>query len=240
MQGPVAPTSRLSRVMAQAVLGLFVLGCTSPSVAPASGGRNASATATSGSLNASATAPSGSQTMSATSSPSNPAAGAPFDPAAELDTAFDAKIFRPAFRVRLPAAWIAIERDPAAFQMYFDNEAYEITIDHTYHEPETAAAAMARLLRAPSQTAQGDPRPITIGGQPGLTVVVDASAPVLWSDSGYHLNSANLRVRLATVPVEGGETVSIFIVANTSADEFAAVDEIALRILATLEWVAAQ
>jgi hypothetical protein len=239
MQGPVAPTSRLSRVVAQAVLGLFVLGCTSQSVAPASGGPNTSGTATSSSPSAAATAASGGQ-PSSTASVSSPAARATLDPAAELDTTFDSKIFRPAIRIKLPSAWIAVERDPEAFQMYFGDEDYEITIDHTYHHPETAAAAMARLLGAPSLTAQGDPRPITIGAQASLTVVVDASAPVLWSDSGYHINRANLRVRLATVPVEGGETVSIFIVANTSADEFAAVDEIALRILATLELVAAQ
>jgi hypothetical protein len=118
------------------------------------------------------------------------------------------------------------------------NEEYEITIDHTYQQAETAEAAMARLLSAPSLTAQGDPQPITIGGQAGQTVVVDASAPVRWSDSGYHINVPDLRVRLATVPVEGGETVSIFVVANTTAADFPAVDKIALRILSTLEWVA--
>jgi hypothetical protein len=42
-----------------------------------------------------------------------------------------------------------------------------------------------------------------------------------------------------TVPVTGGETVSIFVVANTTANEFAAVDRVAGRILATLEWVPA-
>jgi len=163
----------------------------------------------------------------------------PFDPAADLDTTFSSQVFRPAFRVDLPADWIAIERDAAAFQIYFGNEDYEITIDHTYQQAETAEAAMTRLLSAASLTPQGDPQPITVGGQAGLTVVVDASAPVRWSDSGYHINLADLRVRLVTVPVEGGDTVSIFIVATTNADEFAAVDQIALRILATLEWVPA-
>jgi hypothetical protein len=161
----------------------------------------------------------------------------PFDPAAALDTTFVSKIFIPAFRVNMPADWIAVERDPIGFQIYFGYEDYEITIDHTYQQAETAEAAMARLLTAPSLTTRGDTQPITIGGQAGLTVVVDASAPVLWSDSGYHINVANLRVRLATVPVEGGETVSIFIVANTNANEFAATDEMARRILSTLEWV---
>jgi hypothetical protein len=238
LQGPVAPQSRLSRAMAQAVLGLFVLGCTTPSVAPASGSPNASSTPASGRPTASA-APGG-QSPSASASVSSPAAEASFDPAAELDTTFASKIFRPALRVKLPAAWTPVERDPEGFQVYFGFEDYEITIDHTFHQPETTTAAMARLLRPPALTAQGDPRPITIGGKAGLTVVVDASSPVRWPDSGYHINVANLRVRLATIPVEGGETVSIFVVANTSADDFAGVDAIALRILATLEWVAAQ
>ena len=137
----------------------------------------------------------------------------------------------------MPADWVPIERDAAAFQIYLGAEEYEITIDHTYQKVETAEAAMARLLSAPSLTAQGDPQPITIGGQTGQTVIVDASAPVLWSDSGYHTNVPDLRLRLVTVPVEGGETVSMFVVANTKADDFPAVDEIALRILSTLAWI---
>jgi hypothetical protein len=214
--------------VAPAVLGIIVLGCTTPSAEPGSGSPNASATPAAGSPSA-----------SATPIRASPPAGGQFDPSADLDTTFDSKIFRPGLSVKLPAAWIPIERDAEAFQIYFGNEDYEITIDHTYHAAETASAAMARLLGAPSLTAQSEPRTITVGGRAGLTVVVDASAPVLWSDSGYHINVPDLRLRLATVPVEGGETVSIFVVANTRADEFAAVDEIALRILETLEWVTA-
>jgi hypothetical protein len=194
--------------------------------------------APSGSPSASATPAPESPTPRATTPSPSPVAGPSFDPAAELDTTFDSKIFRPAFRVSLPADWVPVERDAAAFQIYLGNEEYEITIDHTYQQPETAEAAMARLLSAPSLTAQGTPQPITIGGQVGQTVVVDASAPVTWRDSGYHINVPDLRVRLATVPVEGGQTVSIFVVANTGADDFAAVDAIALRILSTLDWVA--
>lgn len=217
VQGAAAAPAELARLVAAAVLGVVVLGCTTPSSAPGSASPGGPANAT----------PTG----------SGPAAGVPFDPAADLDATFESEVFLPAFRVSLPPDWVPIERDAAAFQIYFGNEDYEITIDHTYQRPETAEAAMARLLGAPSVTAQGNPEPITVGGRAGLTVVVDASAPVQWSDSGYHINVANLRVRLATIPVEGGETVSIFVVANTNADEFAAVDQIALRILSTLEWV---
>jgi hypothetical protein len=220
--------SRVPQVAVAAVLGVLVLGCTTPSSA---GSPSASATGAPAS-------PSPNATPIATPTGTKSAAGVPFDPTASLDIAFDSKIFDPAFRVMLPADWIAVERDAAGFQIYFHNEDYEITIDHTYQQPETAAAAMARLLAAPSLTAQGDPQAITIGGKAGLTVIVDASNPVLWSDSGYHINVSNLRVRLAAIPVAGGQTVSIFIVANTNAGEFAAVDKIALRILATLEWVA--
>jgi hypothetical protein len=225
-QGAAAMLSRITRLMAAAILGVAVLGCTTASTPPPSGSPRASATEAAGSPTASTT-PTGSPAVT----------GVPFDPAAALDTTFVSKIFTPAFRVKLPAYWIAIERDAIGFQIYFGDEDYEITIDSTYKQVETAEAAMARLLGAPSLTTQGDPQPITIGGRAGLTVVVDASAPVLWHDSGYHINVANLRVRLATVPVEGGETVSIFIVANTNASQFAAVDEIALRILSTLTWV---
>jgi hypothetical protein len=219
-------------------VGVAVLGCASPSSAPASSSPSASATVPLGSPSASATQAAESPSPRATRPSPSPVAGPSFDPAAELDTTFNSRIFRPAFRVSLPADWVPIERDAAAFQIYLGNEEYEITIDHTYQQAETAEAAMARLLSAPSLTAQGSPQPITIGGQAGQTVVVDAASSVMWSDSGYHTNVPGLRVRLATIPVEGGETVSIFVVANTSADDFAAVDEIALRILSTLEWVA--
>lgn len=222
MQGTTARTSRVWRVVAPAVIGVLAMGCTTASSMSESADP---------STNTSASA-------SATQEGSSVAAAVPFDPATELDATFESQVFLPPLRVKLPADWVPIERDPAAFQIYFGTEEYEITIDHTYQQPETAEVAMARLLSAPYLTAQGQPESITIGGQSGLTVVVDASAPVEWSDSGYHTNLPDLRVRLVTVPVEGGETVSIFVVANTSADEFAPVDQIALRILSTLEWVA--
>jgi hypothetical protein len=231
VHGPAAPQARLPSVVVVAVLGLVVAGCATPPSAPSSAGSIVSATA----LTA---RPSASPAPSARPS-TGPVARASFDPKAALVTTFASKIFVPGFRLKMPAGWIAIERDAAAFQVYFGEEDDEITIDHTYRKPETPTAAMARLLAAPSQVTQGQPRPITIGGKTGLTVVVDTSAPVTWSDSGFHTNRAGLRVRLITAPVAGGETVSIFVVANTRAEDFAAVDEIGLRLLATLEWVTA-
>jgi hypothetical protein len=173
-----------------------------------------------------------------TSSGTPPPVGS-FDPTAALAVTFESKIFDPPFRISKPANWVAAERDAAAFQLYYGDEDFEITIDHTYQHAETAEAAMARLLGAPSLTARSDREAITVGGHVGQTVVIDASAPVLWSDSGYHINSPNLSVRLVTVPVDGGETVSIFIVANAEPAAFAALDEIARRILDTLVWVPA-
>ena len=230
MHGPAAPLARLPSVAAAVVLALVTVGCATPPSAPSSGGSIATATALT-------PGPSSSPAPSAARPTTSPVARASFDPKAALVTTFASKIYDPGFRLKMPAGWTAIERDPTAFQVYFGEEVDEITIDHTYQKPETPSAAMARLLAAPSQTPQGEPRPITIGGKAGLTVVVDTSAPVTWSDSGFHTNRAGLRVRLITAPVEGGETVSIFVVANTRADDFAAVDEIGLRILATLEWV---
>jgi hypothetical protein len=230
VHGPATPQARLPRVAVAVVLGLVVAGCATPPSAPSSAGSTASATAVTASPSASP-APSGARPST------GPVARASFDPKAALVTTFASKIFVPGFRLKMPAGWIAIERDSAAFQVYFGEEDDEITIDHTYRKPETPTAAMARLLAAPSQVTQGEPRPITIGGKAGLTVVVDTTAPVTWSDSGFHTNRAGLRVRLITAPVAGGETVSIFVVANTRAEDFAAVDEIGLRILATLEWV---
>jgi hypothetical protein len=222
---------RVLRVLTPSLLCGLVLGCATASTAPSSRSPNPSAAPASSVLSSSAT-PNPTQTPSA-----SPSLGISFDPAADLVTTFDSAVFQPAFTIKLPADWTTAERDAEAFQIYFGAEDYELTIDHTYHARETATAAMARLLRAPSITAQGKPKPITIGGRSGLTVVVDASTPVLWSDSGYHINVANLRVRLLTVPVEGGETVSIFVVANTGAEQFEAVDKIGLRMLATLKWV---
>lgn len=226
MHASAAAPSRLARIVAPIALVLVLLGCATPSAAP------------SGTPTPTPSSSIGGPSTSITPTASSPAGEVPFDPTADLVTTFDSQVFRPAFRVNLPADWVAVERDAAAFQIYFGAEDYEITIDHTYQQDETAEAAMARLLTAQSLTVAGNPQPITIGGQTGLTVIVDAAAPVLWSDSGFHTNAPELRIRLATVPVEGGETVSIFIVANTGADGFAAVDEMALRILSTLEWVA--
>ena len=233
MHGPTTPLTRLPRPMAAVALGIVVVGCATPSSAPASAGPSTSPSSGASAVTAS---PSASPAPSAARPSTIPVARASFDPKAALVTTFASKIFVPGFRLKVPAGWITIERDPAAFQVYFGEEDHEITIDHTYQKPETASGAMARLLAAPSQTAQGEPKPITVGGQAGLTVVVDTSAPVTWSDSGFHTNRSGLRVRLVTAPVAGGGTVSIFVVANTRADDFAALDEIALRILATLEW----
>ena len=74
---------------------------------------------------------------------------------------------------------------------------------------------------------------MTVGGRDGLFFLAQPTGAVAFSDSGFHTNSAT-QMRVGAVSVPSGKTVSIFIV--TRFPDFAELDEIALRMLATLEW----
>lgn len=174
-------------------------------------------------------------TTSATPTATPQPTDSPLDASAPLDVSFTSEIFDPAFSMRIPADWVAVERDPAAFQVYVGSEAYELTIDSTYKGTETVDDAIERLISAPGLNA-GEISPMTVGGRDGLFFLADPSSAVAFSDSGFHTNGpAHLRV--GAVAVAGGTTVTIFIV--TPHADFAELDEIALRMLGTLEWLPA-
>jgi hypothetical protein len=159
----------------------------------------------------------------------------PLHPSARLSVTFTSEIFDPAFRMRIPADWVAVERDPAAFQVYVGSEAYVVTIDSTYKGTESVEDAIGRLTSTPHLDA-GEVTPMTVGGRDGLFFVADPSSAVTFSDSGFHTNGpAHLTV--GAVSIAGGTTVTIFVV--TPHADFAGLDEIALRMLATLEWIPA-
>jgi hypothetical protein len=155
------------------------------------------------------------------------------DPGAALDVPVATKIFVPGLRLKLPASWFKIERDPAAFQVWLNEERYELTIDSTYKKAETVEQAIARLLKAPGLNA-GETTALTVGGQAGLTFLADNAKAVRFSDSGFHTNEGG-KIRVIAVPVADGTTVSMF-VTTPDQSRFAELDQIALRILETLEW----
>ena len=167
---------------------------------------------------------------------STPAPAKTLDPRAALEASFESTIFMPAFRLRMPATWFGIERDDALLQVWLDEEKYEITFDTTYRHAETVEAAIARL-RATSGLNPGETAPLTVGGRAGLTFVADPAAAVKFTDSGFHTNAAG-RLRVTVVPTDAGQTITIFV---TTADPagFGELDEIALRILASVEWTGA-
>jgi hypothetical protein len=159
----------------------------------------------------------------------------PLDASAPLDATYTTEIFDPAFSLQIPSDWVAVERDAAAFQAYVGNEDYELTVDSTYMGSESVEDAIERLISTPRLDA-GEVTAMTVGGRDGLFFVADPSGAVAFPDSGFHTNRpAHLRV--GAVSVAGGKTVTIFIV--TPHSDFAELDEIALRILATLEWIPA-
>ena len=181
----------------------------------------------------------GGASASPTPTVATPATVAPaktLDPAASLEVTKETAVFKPALRLKIPAGWFSIERDAAAFQVWLDEEKYEITFDSTYQTPETIDVAVARL-RGAAGLKPGENAPLIVGGRDGLTFIADNTGAVTFSDSGFHTNGGG-RMRVAVVSAPGGRTVSIFV---TTADpaSFAQLDAIALRILATVEWIGA-
>jgi hypothetical protein len=159
----------------------------------------------------------------------------PLDGSAPLDVTFTTKVFDPAFTLDIPSDWVAVERDAAAFQVYTGNEEYEITVDSTYKGTESVEDAIERLTSTPGLDA-GEVAAMTVGGRDGLFFVAQPSGAVAFSDSGFHTNGAT-HMRVGAVSVPDGKTVTIFVV--TPHPDFAELDEIALRMLATLEWIPA-
>jgi hypothetical protein len=176
-----------------------------------------------------------SATAVATSKPTPQPTDSPLDASAPLDVTYTSEIFDPAFSLKIPSAWVAVERDSAAFQVYLGSEEYEITIDSTYEGTESVEDAIERLTSTPRLDA-GEVAAMTVGGRDGLFFLAQPIGAVAFSDSGFHTNGAT-QMRVGAVSVPGGKTVTIFIV--TPHPDFAELDEIALRMLATLEWILA-
>lgn len=173
-----------------------------------------------------------SPTATVAATPTAEPTDSPLDPDAPLDVTFTTQIFQPAFSIDIPSDWVAVERDPAAFQVYTAGEAYELTIDSTYKEPETVQDAIARLTTTPNLAA-GEVSALTVGGRDGLFFLADPTRAVEFSDSGFHTNSA-AHMRIGAVATADGGTVTIFVV--TPHPDFAELDELALRMLATVQW----
>lgn len=171
----------------------------------------------------------------ATPRPTPQPTDSPLDASAPLDATYTTEIFDPAFSLMIPSTWVAVERDPAAFQVYLGNEDYEITIDSTYKGTESVEDAIERLTSTPRLDA-GEVTAMTVGGRDGLFFLAQPTGAVAFSDSGFHTNGAT-QMRVGAVSVPRDRTVTIFVV--TPHPDFAEVDEIALRMLATLEWIPA-
>lgn len=183
---------------------------------------------------------SGSDGTGATSSPSPTEPGftvAPpptLDPTATLTQSFTTKVFKPAFSMRLPDAWTAVERDVAAFQAYLGDEDFEITFDGTFRRAETVDQGVARLSRTPGATAQSV-EPVVVDGRRGKAFVLQSDGELRFADSGFHVPSGPIGVMV--LPVPGGRTLTVFL--TTRNDRATAVPQLrtlADRVLATLRW----
>jgi len=156
------------------------------------------------------------------------------DPAAALTKPFTTQLFTPGFSLRLPAAWTAVERDVAAFQAYLGDEDFEITMDHTYRQPESVAQGVARLSATPGAR-PGAVEQVVVGGRRGQAVVLDADGALQFGDSGFHVPSGPIVVLV--LPVPDGTTLTVFLVTRDDrAVQVPRLRTLVDRVLATLRW----
>ena len=156
------------------------------------------------------------------------------DPAAALTKPFTTTAFKPGFSLRLPATWIAVERDVSSFQAYLGDEDVEITLDHSYQRKESVPAGVARLSATPGATATAT-EPVVVGGRRGQAVVLQADSGLQFADSGFHVPSGPIGV--VVLPVPDGTTLTVFLTTrNDKAVALPRLRALADRVFATLRW----
>ncbi|HUR15387.1 MAG TPA: hypothetical protein VM097_12970 [Mycobacteriales bacterium] len=156
------------------------------------------------------------------------------DPAAALSQPFATKVFKPAFSVRLPANWTAVERDVSAFQAYLGDEDFEITFDRTYLKRESVGQGVARLSRTPGATPSAA-EDVVVGGRHGKALVLQSDGELTFTDSGFHVPSGPIGVMV--LPIPDGTTITVFLTARDDrAVALPRVRALTDRIFATLRW----
>jgi hypothetical protein len=159
-------------------------------------------------------------------------------------SAYETKVFRPAFSVELPPGWYVAERDPGAAQIFVacktcaheGEENGEITLDMALAK-SSPSDAIARLQMGKNVTA-GPSEPVNLGSLSGFkfTATRTGNGEVVFQDSGYHTEAGQLPLDVYVVTA-GAQTVTIFIDPHESSGSAAqAFAETALAILKTIRF----
>ncbi len=166
--------------------------------------------------------------------PQSPQSSLPVTPAApspQGPSTFRTEQFKPAFSVRLPGGWTAVERADDAMQMYVGcstcthdgEENGEITLDMTLAQM-SPSKAIARLQKADNIVSE-PVRKVRVAGHSAFEFIATRTgkAEVQFPPLGLHSEAEGKPIQVFAFEV-GGRTVSLFIdpheAQGTAASDF--------------------